>query len=62
MNFQNLKCAVTSAYISFVIIIYRENALDCNQPCVFARQLIEFGDSAARKPSFINYPGPCRET
>lgn len=57
MKFQNLKCVVISASIS-LLIIYRKCTLDCNQPCVFARQLIEFGDSAATEQSYMSYPGP----
>lgn len=55
MKFQNAKCAVTVPTFHFCLIIYRECPLDCNQPCAFARPLIEFRNSFGHrtKPVFI---------
>lgn len=58
MKFQNAKCAVTVPTFHFCLIIYRECPLDCNQPCAFARPLIEFRNSAATEQNLYSLSWP----
>lgn len=61
MKFQNVKCAVTVPTFHFCLIIYRECTLDCNQPCAFARQLIEFRNSAATEQTLHSLSWPLQK-